>query len=81
VFDHVTFDGAAGSFSVVAGEPSENVQVAFPPRDNETVDELHRSALEAGYRDEGSPGERTIYHAGYYGAFMLDPDGCFVTLS
>jgi len=59
---------------VVAGEPSENVHVAFPARDNKTVDEFHRSALEAGYRDEGSPGERTIYHAGYCGAFVLDPD-------
>ena len=73
--DRAQFDGPAGSFSVVAGEPSENVHVAFPARDNATVDEFHRSALEAGYRDEGSPGERTIYHAGYYGAFVLDPDG------
>ena len=21
------------------------------------------------------PGERTVYHPGYYGAFVLDPDG------
>ena len=31
--------------------------------------------MEAGYRDSGAPGERRIYHAGYYGAFVLDPDG------
>ena len=31
-------------------------------------------AVGAGYRDNGGPGERP-YHAGYYGAFVLDPDG------
>jgi hypothetical protein len=25
--------------------------------------------------DHGSPGERAVYHPGYYGAFVLDPDG------
>ena len=28
-----------------------------------------------GYRDHGPPGERLVYHPGYYGAFVLDPDG------
>jgi predicted lactoylglutathione lyase len=23
----------------------------------------------------GAPGERAVYHPGYYGAFVLDPDG------
>jgi glycosyltransferase involved in cell wall biosynthesis len=32
------------------------------------------AALEAGFRDNGAPGERR-YHPGYYGAFVLDPDG------
>ena len=32
-------------------------------------------ALAAGYEDHGAPGERTVYHPGYYGAFVLDPDG------
>jgi hypothetical protein len=39
------------------------------------VDAFHRAATNAGYRDNGPPGERTVYHAGYYGAFILDPDG------
>jgi hypothetical protein len=30
--------------------------------------------MEAGYRDNGPPGERPVYHPGYYGAFVLDPD-------
>ena len=43
--------------------------------DNATVEEFHRRALAAGYRDNGGPGERPVYHEGYYGAFVLDPDG------
>ena len=39
------------------------------------MDGFHAAALEAGYRDNGAPAERTHYHPGYYGAFVLDPDG------
>jgi len=39
------------------------------------VREFHRVALAAGCRDNGAPGERPIYHPGYYGAYVLDPDG------
>ena len=28
-----------------------------------------------GCRDNGPPGERPVYHDGYYAAFVLDPDG------
>jgi catechol 2,3-dioxygenase-like lactoylglutathione lyase family enzyme len=73
--DRATFTGPDGSFSVVAGEPTEHLHMAFPADDDETVDAFHRAALDAGYRDNGSPGERPVYHAGYYGAFVLDPDG------
>jgi catechol 2,3-dioxygenase-like lactoylglutathione lyase family enzyme len=53
---------------------TENIHLAFPGSDRATVDEFHRAALAAGYRDNGPPGERR-YHPGYYGAFVLDPDG------
>jgi catechol 2,3-dioxygenase-like lactoylglutathione lyase family enzyme len=66
--------GETGSFSVVAGEPTRNVHIAFPANVNAAVDEFHRLALAAGYRDNGAPSERE-YHAGYYAAFVLDPDG------
>ena len=36
---------------------------------------FHAAALAAGYEDNGGPGERLVYHPGYYGAFVLDPDG------
>jgi predicted lactoylglutathione lyase len=69
------FGNERGSFSVVEGAPTENVHVAFPATENETVDSFHRAATAAGYADNGAPGERPVYHAGYYGAFVLDPDG------
>jgi catechol 2,3-dioxygenase-like lactoylglutathione lyase family enzyme len=78
--DRAQFVGAQGSFSVVAGEPTQHVHIAFPVDRNSMVDEFHRALTEAGYRDNGPPGERPIYHAGYYGAFVLDPDGNNVEL-
>ena len=49
--------------------------LAFQARDRATVDAFHRAGLAAGGRDNGAPGERANYHPGYYGAFLLDPDG------
>ncbi len=62
------------SFTLLEGPPTENLHLAFPAADEATVDEFHRVAVAAGYRDNGPPGERPEYHAGYYGAFVLDPD-------
>jgi catechol 2,3-dioxygenase-like lactoylglutathione lyase family enzyme len=73
--DRVQFVGASGSVSFVAGEPTENVHLAFEATDNATVDAFHRALTAAGYTDNGAPRERPIYHAGYYGAFVLDSDG------
>lgn len=70
------FRGASGSFSVVSGGPAtEQLHMAFPASENATVEEFHRALTAAGYRDNGAPGERPEYHPGYYGAFVLDPDG------
>jgi catechol 2,3-dioxygenase-like lactoylglutathione lyase family enzyme len=74
--DRRTFSaGADGSFTVVSGTPTEHLHLAFGASDNATVDAFHQAATEAGYRDNGPPGERLVYHPGYYGAFVLDPDG------
>ena len=67
-------DGTA-SFAIVDGEPTEHVHVAFTAPDDATVDAFHRTATAAGYRDEGAPGERAVYHPGYYAAYVLDPEG------
>jgi catechol 2,3-dioxygenase-like lactoylglutathione lyase family enzyme len=49
------------------------MHVAFAAKDQATVDEFHRAAIAAGGKDNGKPGPRQ--EAGYYGAFVLDPDG------
>jgi len=68
--------GRDRSFALVMDRPvTEHLHLAFPAPDRATVDAFHRAALEAGFRDNGAPGERLEYHAGYYGAFVLDPDG------
>jgi catechol 2,3-dioxygenase-like lactoylglutathione lyase family enzyme len=71
----VQFAGASGSFSLVPGEKTDPVHVAFPTDDNAVVDAFHAALVEAGYRSNGAPGERRKYHEGYYGAFVYDPDG------
>jgi catechol 2,3-dioxygenase-like lactoylglutathione lyase family enzyme len=73
--ERAMFSGRTGSFSVLSGEPTENVHLAFPADDNATVDAFHAALTDAGYRDDGLPGEREIYHPGYYGTYVLDPDG------
>ncbi len=49
--------------------------VAFQVATTEMVDEFHAAGVAAGGVDNGSPGPRPIYSPGYYGAFVLDPDG------
>jgi predicted lactoylglutathione lyase len=72
---------SGGSFSVLAGDHlTENLHMAFPGHENQAVDDFHQAAVEAGYRDNGKPGERPVYHPGYYSAFVLDPDGHNVEL-
>ena len=74
--DLVRFTDGDGSFTFTVGnEPTEHVHLAFGVRDVAAVEAFHRAATEAGYRDNGAPGERPHYHPGYHGAFVLDPDG------
>jgi catechol 2,3-dioxygenase-like lactoylglutathione lyase family enzyme len=75
--DRVQMVGEDFSFSLVADDRplTENVHIAFPAKDDATVQAFHAAALAAGYEDNGGPGERPVYHPGYYGAFVLSPDG------
>ena len=75
--ERVQLIGADGSFSLIDDERvlTEHVHLAFPATDDATVHAFHAAALAAGYEDNGAPGERAVYHPGYYGAFVLDPDG------
>ncbi len=54
--------------------PSRGSHLCFRAPDRAAVGAFHVAALAAGGRDDGKPGLRG-YHAAYYGAFVLDPDG------
>jgi catechol 2,3-dioxygenase-like lactoylglutathione lyase family enzyme len=57
------------------GAMNKPVHVAILANDRATVDAFYKAAMAAGGRDNGAPGIRPHYHASYYGAFVLDPDG------
>jgi catechol 2,3-dioxygenase-like lactoylglutathione lyase family enzyme len=67
-------DGAA-SFSLVPGDPTENLHLAFNSPDLETLEAFHKAGTDAGFLSLGEPGERPQYHPGYYAAYLRDPDG------
>jgi catechol 2,3-dioxygenase-like lactoylglutathione lyase family enzyme len=73
--DRATFGrSSGGSFTLVQGPPTEGLHMAFPG-DDDAVHRFFEAAVAAGYRANGEPGERPRYHAGYYAAYVLDPDG------
>jgi len=51
------------------------IHLAFTADDRATVDAFHAAALANGGTDNGAPGIRERYHANYYAAYVLDPDG------
>jgi catechol 2,3-dioxygenase-like lactoylglutathione lyase family enzyme len=57
-----------------AGKLTGRHHIAFQAKDREMVERFHKQGLAAGGTDNGAPGERP-YHPGYYGAFLIDPDG------
>jgi catechol 2,3-dioxygenase-like lactoylglutathione lyase family enzyme len=52
-----------------------HLHLAFRAGNRQQVDAFHRAALEAGGKDNGAPGLRPNYHANYYAAFVIGPDG------
>lgn len=56
-------------------ERPAHLHLAFKADTREQVDAFHRAALEAGATDNGAPGLRPHYHAHYYAAFVIGPDG------
>jgi len=70
--------GAQGKpfFWIGEGEKMANhIHVAFAATSRAEVDAFYQAAIAAGGKDNGAPGLRPHYHANYYGAFVLDPDG------
>lgn len=65
------------SFWIDIFHPSAAKQhTAFRATSRDEVDAFHREGLAAGGLDNGAPGLRSAgYPAGYYAAFLHDPDG------
>jgi catechol 2,3-dioxygenase-like lactoylglutathione lyase family enzyme len=56
-------------------EKPAHLHIAFAAEKRGQVDAFYRAALEAGAKDNGPPGLRPQYHANYYAAFVIGPDG------
>jgi catechol 2,3-dioxygenase-like lactoylglutathione lyase family enzyme len=56
-------------------EKPAHLHLAFAAENRGQVEAFHRAALEAGGQDNGAPGLRPQYHANYYAAFVIGPDG------
>jgi catechol 2,3-dioxygenase-like lactoylglutathione lyase family enzyme len=56
-------------------EQPAHLHLAFAADSRQQVDAFYRAALAAGGKDNGAPGLRPQYHANYYAAFVIAPDG------
>ena len=56
-------------------EKPAHLHIAFAAETRPQVDAFYRAALEAGGTDNGPPGLRPRYHANYYAAVVIGPDG------
>lgn len=69
-------EGGEGSLCLRrTGEAPAPLHLAFRAERRDQVDDFHRAALAAGAGDNGAPGLRPQYHADYYAAFVIGPDG------
>ncbi len=68
-----------GEFGIAPANEERGVtsghHIGLRAQSREQVDAFHRAALAAGGHDNGAPGLRPQYHASYYAAFVLGPDG------
>ncbi|MEL6644708.1 MAG: VOC family protein [Pseudomonadota bacterium] len=72
----VGYGDARPWFWIMDERPTEGaLHVAFRADSLAKVDAFHAAALRAGGADNGTPGLRAHYHADYYAAFVLDPEG------
>jgi len=70
--------GRNGKPSLWLSETKEvpaHLHIAIAADSRAEVDAFYKAALAAGGKDNGAPGLRPHYHADYYGAFVIDPDG------
>ncbi|EPY4078797.1 VOC family protein [Klebsiella quasipneumoniae] len=68
----------SGNVSLCLYQSADNpapLHIAFRADSREQVDAFWQAAQVAGGKDNGAPGLRPNYHAGYYAAFVIAPDG------
>jgi catechol 2,3-dioxygenase-like lactoylglutathione lyase family enzyme len=68
-------DGKSSFCLFQTEEKPAYLHLAFKGETRRQVEAFHRAALEAGGKDNGAPGLRPQYHAHYYAAFVIGPDG------
>ena len=68
-------DGKTSLCIFQTDEKPAHLHLAFRAANRQQVDAFHRAALAAGGEDNGAPGLRPKYHAHYYAAFVIGPDG------
>jgi catechol 2,3-dioxygenase-like lactoylglutathione lyase family enzyme len=69
---------AAGEVSLCLFQTDQapaHLHLAFKARNRQQVEAFYRAALGAGGKDNGAPGLRPQYHANYFAAFVIAPDG------
>ena len=59
----------------IAPDSRSGLHFCFFAPDRKSVDAFHAAGLQSGGRDNGRPGLRADYGAGYYAAYLIDPDG------
>jgi catechol 2,3-dioxygenase-like lactoylglutathione lyase family enzyme len=68
-------DGKVSLCMFQTAEKPAHLHLAFVAANRRQVEAFHRAALAAGGEDHGAPGLRPHYHANYYAAFVIGPDG------
>ena len=68
-------DGKASLCLYQTDAKPAQLHLAFTAESRQQVEAFHRAALGAGGKDNGAPGLRPHYHANYYAAFVIGPDG------
>ena len=71
----ISADGKSSLCIFQTDEKPARLHLAFTAANREQVGAFYRAALKAGGKDNGAPGLRPQYHANYYAAFVIGPDG------
>jgi catechol 2,3-dioxygenase-like lactoylglutathione lyase family enzyme len=56
-------------------EKPAHLHLAFRAENCQQVEAFYRAAMDPGGKDNGAPGPLPHYHANYYAAFVIGPDG------